>query len=169
MVPARTMDLLSPLRTGMHIRPSPETFMPVCLGTNAELVPMSSLFLSSPSPQSISRSPWLYPTSSFQLVSISMQPWGWRLGAFYTRGKSISIFVFLSPEIVGWCWSACTSSSFEMVFGQKMRRHRVWKTSSLVVMAYVTFQDSAPYRKTPGTSTMKKTKNLKMIFFYNYM
>jgi len=99
----------SPLRAGMHIRPSPVTSMPVCLGTNAEFVPMSSLFLSSPSPQSVSRSPWVYPSSSFQLVSISMQPWGWRLGAFYTRGQSMSIFVFLSPEIVEWFWSSCTA------------------------------------------------------------
>ena len=101
--------LLSPLRAGMHIRPSLETSMPVCLGTNAELSPMSSLFLSSPSPQSVSRSPWVYPSSSFQLVSISIQPWGWRFGAFYTRGQSMSIFVLLSPEIVGWCWSSCTA------------------------------------------------------------
>jgi hypothetical protein len=51
------------------------------------------------------------------------------------------------------------SSSFEMVFGQKMRsilrRHRVWKASSLVVMAFVTFQDSAPYRRTPSTLLLK--------------
>ena len=93
--------LLSPLRAVMHIRPSPETSMPACLGINAELVAMSSLFPLSPSPSCVSRS----PSSSFQLVSISMQPWGWRLGAFYTCPSSF----FLSPEIVEWCWSSCTA------------------------------------------------------------
>ena len=119
----------------MHIRPSPETSMPVCLGTNAELVPMSSLFLSSPSPQSVSKSPWVYPSSSFQLVSISMQPWGWRLGAFYTRGQFMSIFLFLSPEIVGWCWSSCTAPHLRwylarrcVVFcgGIESGKHQAW-------------------------------------------
>ena len=105
----------------MYIRPSPETSMPVCLGTNAELVPMPSLFLSSPSTQSVSCSAWVYPSSSFQLVSISMQPWGWRLGAFYTRGQSMSIFVFFISWDSGVVLVLLYSSSFEMVFDQKMR------------------------------------------------
>ena len=42
--------LLSPLRAGSHIRPSPETSMTVCLGTKAGLVPTSNPLLSSPSP-----------------------------------------------------------------------------------------------------------------------
>lgn len=47
------------------------------------------------------------------------------------------------------------SSSMDMVFGNKMRsnlqRYRIWKVSILFEMFFVTFQDSAPYRRTPST------------------
>ena len=50
-------------------------------------------------------------------------------------------------------------SLFEMVLGQKIRRillrHHVWKTSRLLVMMFVTFQDSAPYRRTAKTMLLK--------------
>jgi hypothetical protein len=152
--------------------------MPVCLGTNAELVPMSSIDLHA----CLSWDQcWTYPhVQSFSFISFSTErlqvslglphflvPVGVHLNA--TLGMEVGCIRHTWPIHVHLrlfiSWDSVVvlvllySSSFEMVFGQKMRsilrRHRVWKASSLVVMAFVTFQDSAPYRRTPSTLLLK--------------
>jgi hypothetical protein len=97
----------------MHIRPSPETSMPVCFGTNAELVFMTSLFLSSPSPRSVSRCPWVYP--SRHVISCKVQfSWIFRKSRNFDRDVTFTKVLAVTRKGTSrvFIYICCTTSTY---------------------------------------------------------
>lgn len=133
----RNSYLISPLHVGYlyFIRPSPETSMQVCFISISRPVPNSPvnilhLFLNLSSPGLF----WSSPLSLFKWCLPHCNPW-------YTA--------------LHWIW--CLAKRCSVL--SNLQIHRVWKVSILFEMAFVIFQDSAPYRRTPKHITLKDRGN----------